>query len=838
MPLTKNQAIAVHAGTLIPIVGFLLLYSTMGYGIDVYAELSDPGNYAIAWYLGVVSLAWFAVMFLVDAFDQSLSSPSARRNVTILTSIPCITLFVASLLSVEYYVSAPIVLFVIFKLLVGKVIRDQVCPHVGIKQYMLHTGYGNIAVTFVTLLAWVIWMYVWDKQWDDTEMFAAHHVELKCNRYVHSLEWGRCKAAYLLWAMPLLIGILCFFYGIASLYLSREQGAVKMIMIQFLILGMGLWVSISISGAEMGLADDILQFGLLFCTLLMVVSVNIIGFDNLRERISGMKIASKLQGYAHSNPAKGLIIVLCMPIMPFILVLSMGIRVTRKMGLSFAPHRRDEDKEMKWLTRYTWRTFTWLWGTDTTSVVTWACYIAIFYFVCDVGVGKGAVLFLGYMISTMKDLNPGVVIVCFYILGVSMFLLPPVPGPPVYLTGGVLVVGAMEDSMGFWGATVICIFVCWFTKLSSCAMQQKLFGENLGGYVGVRYAVGINSIQMRAIRYCLMQPGLSIPKISILCGGPDWPTSVLCGILGVPLKEAMIGTSPVLVLYLAYTVMAGAFTLKLSSDCASSAPAPGALEPPSPPPPSPPPGTAYASHGETNYWEMASAVTLGVAMISMSCTSFAAVYYMEDTVENKRKECEAFPVDEEVEAREKKVQAKKHAYRAVTSWNALPKLDKCLLGASLFLMTLACHIAGNFGSLCFATFSVTCSVALADVVLPLGWVAIGLFTAGCLTFYFYGKGASRRARKVLEAESNADMVTADAVTDIGGGEPSGRRGRGAVGAVEPAGTTAQDPARLPGAVAEQVTRAANWSDDETPPGSVSSYGEEEDVEEGKPWDRM
>ena len=80
MPLTKNQAIAVHTGTLFPIVGFLLLYSTMGYGIDVYAELSKSGNYAIAWYLGVVSLAWLAVMFLVDAFDQSLSSPLAQRT--------------------------------------------------------------------------------------------------------------------------------------------------------------------------------------------------------------------------------------------------------------------------------------------------------------------------------------------------------------------------------------------------------------------------------------------------------------------------------------------------------------------------------------------------------------------------------------------------------------------------------------------------------------------------------------------------------------------------------------------------------------------------------------
>ena len=66
MPLTRTQAVAVHTGTLIPIVGFLALYSTMGLGITVYAELSEPGNYAIAWYLGVVSIAWLAVN---DAFQ-------------------------------------------------------------------------------------------------------------------------------------------------------------------------------------------------------------------------------------------------------------------------------------------------------------------------------------------------------------------------------------------------------------------------------------------------------------------------------------------------------------------------------------------------------------------------------------------------------------------------------------------------------------------------------------------------------------------------------------------------------------------------------------------------
>ena len=107
-------------------------------------------------------------------------------------------------------------------------------------------------------------------------------------------------------------------------------------------------------------------------------------------------------------------------------------------------------------------------------------YIAMFYFICDVGVGKGAVLFLGWMISIMKEFSPVVVLFCFILLGVFMFLLPPVPGPPVYLTGGVLLVGSMQDTYGFWGATAICVFVCWFVKLLSCALQQKMFGENLG----------------------------------------------------------------------------------------------------------------------------------------------------------------------------------------------------------------------------------------------------------------------------------------------------------------------------------------------------------------------
>ena len=759
--ISKAQRALIYAAILLPIAAFLSIYSTMGKGVAVYGSLSEDGNYELAWYLCIAAALWLALMWVVDAFDKSITSPDVKKAVYVMTAIPLAMMFVASLLAVEEYISAPMVLFVVSKCLIEKMLYQTAFPYVSIKKFMLANGYANVVASLITIVSWLLWMWSFDKEWSNTEMFALYHGRLDCNRATDSLEEARCQAAYLLWGSPLILGVLCFFFGIACMYLAQDGSAVRMIIVQFLILGMGMWVSVSISGAEMGLADDILQFALLFCSMMLVVCVNMIGYDNLRDKLGSMQITQKLGEYSQSNFAKGMLIALTLPILPAFLLLSACIRQARIFGLSMASTKRDADADFEYFTAAGWGMLKWLFS-DVTAVFTWTAYIAMFYFICDVGVGKGAVLFLGWMISIMKDYSPAVVLVCFVLLGVGMFLLPPVPGPPVYLTGGVLLVGSMEDSMGFWGATLACVFVCWIVKLLSCTLQQKWFGESLGGYVGVRYTVGINSVQMRAIRYCLMQPGLSPAKVAILCGGPDWPTSVLCGILRVPLYESVLGTSPVLVLYLAYTVLAGAFMLKTGGSCASdgAATAADAALSPSPPPPPFPPPAELAEVGSTNYWEMASAVALGVAMVSMSCTSFAAVYFMENTIENKKAECEAFPVDEEVEAREIKVQAKQVAYKHVTRWGNLPALDRALLGGAVACMTAACHLAGNFGSRCFATFTVTCTVALVDVVKTLGWVAISLFAFGLILFQLYQRGAKQRTRSVMESNSQKanDMI--------------------------------------------------------------------------------
>ena len=759
------QHFMIYTSTLIPIACFLGIYSAMGEGVYVFSQLSKDGNYEVAWWLCVVALGWLAALWVVDAFDKSITSTTAKNVVYFLTIIPLGAMFIASLLAVEEYISAPMVLFVVFKALVDKVLYDTAFPYVALGKFMLANGYANLVASLVTMSAWLVWMWGFDNEWNNTGMFAIYHEELDCNRAVDSLEEARCQAAYLLWASPLIISVLCFFFGIACMYLAKDGSALRMLVVQFLVVGMGMWVSVSISGAEMGLADDILQFALLFCSMMIVVCVNMIGYDNLKVQLGSLKMTQKITEYSQSNFAKAMIIVLTLPIMPAFLILSALIRQARIFGLSMASSKREADVEFKYFTAAGWGMLRWLFS-DVTAVFTWAAYIAMFYFICDVGVGKGAVLFLGWMISIMKEYSPAVVLVCFVFLGVGMFLLPPVPGPPVYLTGGVLLVGSMQEEFGFWGATIICVFVCWFVKLLSCALQQKMFGENLGSYVGVRYVVGINSKQMRAIRYCLMQPGLNPAKVAILCGGPDWPTSVLCGILRVPLHESMIGTAPVLVLYLTYTVMAGAFMLKTGGTCdIDEVVLDATISPPPPLSPSPPPAE-YAEVGSANYWEMASAVALGVAMISMSCTSFAAVYYMENTIETKKKECAAYPTDEEVEARELKVQAKSVAYKHVTRWQNLPVVDRILLGGAVGSMTAACHMAGNFGSSCFSTFTVTCTVDLVDVVKTLGWVAIGCFGFGLVLFQAYQNGAKKRTKSVMESNSERkdDLQVTDAET--------------------------------------------------------------------------
>lgn len=46
---------------------------------------------------------------------------------------------------------------------------------------------------------------------------------------------------------------------------------------------------------------------------------------------------------------------------------------------------------------------------------------------------------------------------------------------------------------GFWLGSAVCLGVCWFLKLSACAVQQKFIGERLGSLLVVQQAARSNA---------------------------------------------------------------------------------------------------------------------------------------------------------------------------------------------------------------------------------------------------------------------------------------------------------------------------------------------------------
>lgn len=209
---------------------------------------------------------------------------------------------------------------------------------------------------------------------------------------------------------------------------------------------------------------------------------------------------------------------------------------------------------------------------------------------------KFTYLFLAWLKVEVKSMDLMSVTLIMVIVGVTMFLFPPIPGVPIYFTSGIILVAAGEKTLG---TPMAIVYTCAFNlilKLLACTVQQKCIGTPLKRNIAVRQvrvakrrasrilssvrlhipaslglnltriftlaplaqAVGINTPLIRTIKLVLSKKGFSAVKVATLVGGPDWPTSVLCGILDLPLLPILIGTLPVIIIIVP-TVLSGSF---------------------------------------------------------------------------------------------------------------------------------------------------------------------------------------------------------------------------------------------------------------------------------------
>ncbi|KAF4663995.1 hypothetical protein FOL46_004465 [Perkinsus olseni] len=286
---------------------------------------------------------------------------------------------------------------------------------------------------------------------------------------------------------------------------------------------------------------------------------------------------------------------------------------------------------------------------------------------------------------------------------------------PVYVTAGIVISARSycndegdESCIGFWQGTVLAVIIGYILKLNAVVMQQKIIGEQLGKSIRIQKFVGVDKAGIRAIEKILRVPGYSMPKIAILCGGPDWPTSVLTGIMKLSVFQMVLGTMPCIFLIIP-CVLSGALLNRT---------------------------------GEGAVWGALASTVLAVAGLIQAAAMVFAAYILQDTLQKHHDELTAYRPEHEAVAELTRQEAMRNAtISRLTEWAALPTLSKInlLLAASSLLMS--CVLAGFFSTSCFHPFELTNRISedlseggldgsVWNLLKRAGWLSLGLFAAG------------------------------------------------------------------------------------------------------------
>lgn len=496
-----------------------------------------------------------------------------------------------------------------------------------------------------------------------------------------------------------------------------------------------LWASASLAGTSAGVTTSLATLtlaSLVGSAIFMTAS-----YSKEQKTNSTKAVIDRMRAkYSTSlDYLRGAFIVTCLPLIAVYFFLNMVNQFFRKSGLNpiAQPAKEDDGDHASLLTVAGKKQMSRMKSWDTVRVITIAIYWGIFYMGMQVVVSNLTVVFLSWLIDATADFGLIAVSGILCGVGVAMFLLPPVPGVPVYLTLGIVLAAQGYDSLGWMGAISYATAVGLVLKLFSSAMQQKLIGEQLSHKVKVRQFVSVNSTLMKSMRIVLGEKGLSIPKVAILIGGPDWPTSVLCGIMRLDLAQIVLGTTPIVFLIFP-TCLTGALMFMSSLQTANGNP-------------------VYPWAGSVT------TVTASLTAMVQFGSMLVAAYYLEQTTTRRSAEAKALGDDEEVKAADEKDEYMNKCYSDVTQWGVVPTLWKSVLLASLASIISSCYLVQFFSDVCFVPHSLTDSIeenldgSVANMFLPVGWVAVGLFTLSIVLLGLFSRWGKRMAKQLVNADS-------------------------------------------------------------------------------------
>lgn len=548
-----------------------------------------------------------------------------------------------------------------------------------------------------------------------------------------------CSVAFIIWINPALAAMSLIVMGFLVDYAqARDPFNHKVRLVVeatcgFLFL---FWIFASLIGAGSGLTTSLIAFAISLSIGSAIIMWAIVVSDEIAEHHTEDMIAEALENTeSFLDIIKGFAILAATPLLILYLVLSFLREQVRKLKACFccAPleHRG-------WLTERTAGQIDDLRNNwNHSNVLTYAIYIGFTYVLFGLFT-KLTTLFLSFLIevtSTMDILSVTGIVTA---VGMLLFMLPPVPGIPIYLASGIVLVSIGRQKIGLEQSITYAIFVSLFIKLLACTIQQKIIGGLLGGSTSVKQMVGINSEAIRAMRLILEEPGLNFNKVAILVGGPDWPVSVLCGILGLDLIPILIGTVPVIVV-VAPTVLSGSFAYM------------GSIE-----------KDGHFKYPWADTWGTVVSSLLGGVML---CCSLAAAKAVASAVSERKAEIDALAYDEDVRKADEEAKERAVFRKKTVVWSNVPCFFKSCLILSVLCMIVCVYALALFGEQCYEDYDLMYTISehlegnLMNLVKPLGRKALILCCVSLVLFEIFSMWAGIVTKKAIATSKSAESAS-------------------------------------------------------------------------------
>jgi len=513
---------------------------------------------------------------------------------------------------------------------------------------------------------------------------------------------------------------------------------VKYYVILVVTMMMGVYIAIYIGGASVHLASAFMAF---FAGAMMAIVVYL---------IHEVKQVSLERAAEYSAFVKNLKKAYTSDWMRAIGIGSMNVLIPIFLGLDTLrqrarvlrmPQKTPQEKEDKEAERKKWFTSTgerlcrelsaWSWC----SILTKVNILGELFLILTLG-GKLTFILFSWLNTALEPVDFGIVLVLVFVVGIVMFMLPPVPGSAVYVFYGIVIGKQAQSTIGFWPGVALACVIGLAAKLVACVGQYAI-GALAGKNVQVQKTIGVDTVPTRAIEKILSERGWKLGKVAILVGGPDWPTSVTCGVLRLNIPQMLLGTLPVFLSSIIPQTLVGALlTMETGSDA--------------------------------NFWNMVKTGATAVAGLGQAVASGVAAYAITQTIELDHEELSRPRAEHEAVALlTERQKAYNDKVAEITKWSVMPSHWRALI-----LLSAAMQLMGGFviaadfvlfEPICFRKFQITSRIddafldgglngnVLNIVLPPVGVITLVVMCIATALHLAHGKIVGRTAMQRLKS---------------------------------------------------------------------------------------